>query len=99
MLSVKPSLEIFILRVNVVKDGISVNLMGGSKHNDLKVFVSFLQTLHNVRSYIDPSVNSLFVRKIYLQNDIWILSLNVIDAVNQCFVHIKYDKFLLVWVS
>ena len=64
VLSVQPCLEILFLWVDIIKDSISVNLMGGCKYNNLEMFVSFFKALHDVRPDIDPRVNYLFIWKI-----------------------------------
>lgn len=98
MLSVKPSLDVFIFRIDVVKDGICINLMRCCEYNDLKVLIGLLKTFHDVRSNVDACVNSLFIWKVNLKDDIRILSFYIVHTMDQSFVHIKnHQLFLLVW--
>lgn len=95
MLAVKTSLDVFIVWIYVVKNCISVNLVGGSKYNHLEVFVSFLKTLHYVWPDVYTSIHSLFVWKVDLEYDVRVLGLNVVNTMNQCLIHVKDDELLL----
>lgn len=61
----------------------------------LKLFVCFLEALHQIRSKINASANCLFPWKVDLENNIRVLCFNVVDAVDQGLIHIK-DQDLLV---
>ena len=63
------------------------------EHNHLERFVCLLEALHEVGSEIDAGAHSLLPGEIYLQYHIWILCFDVIYAMNQCFVHVKYEDF------
>ena len=97
MLSVEPGLDVFFLWVYVVKDSVCVNLMRGCENYHLKVLVGLLKALHDIGSDIDTSVNCFFVWKVYFKNDIGVLSLYIINAMDQSFIHVKDNQlFLLV---
>lgn len=50
VLPIHTILEHLILRVNIVEDCICINLMRRCEYNNLKIFVSFLEALHQIRS-------------------------------------------------
>lgn len=82
MLSIHTILEHLILRVNIVKDSICVSLMRSREHHNLKIFVCFLETLHEIWSEVYPSTYCLFAWKVDLKDDIRVLSLDIVDAVD-----------------
>ena len=82
MLPIHPILEHLIFRVNIVKDSICVSLMRSREHNNLKIFVCFLETLHEIWSEVYPSTYCLFSRKVDFKDDIRILSLDIVDTVD-----------------
>ena len=69
------------------------------KHYYLERFVSLLQALHQIRSQVDPSAYSLFSREVDFQDDVRILRFNIVDAVDQCFVHVKDQHFLMLYAQ
>ena len=73
--------------------------MRGSETDHLEWLVSFLKTLHHVRSYVDASADSLLPRELNLQNDIRVLCLNIVHTVNQCLVHIENQDFLVLGIQ
>ena len=82
MLPIHPILEHLILRVNIVKDSICVSLMRSCEHHNLKIFVCFLETLHEIWSEVYPSTYCLFAWKVDLKDDIRVLSLDIVDTVD-----------------
>jgi hypothetical protein len=44
------------VRIDIVKDGISIGLMRSSEDDDLEVLISLFKTFHDIRSYIDSSL-------------------------------------------
>lgn len=96
MLSVETVLEKFVLWVNVVEDGVGVGLMRGCEHDHLERFVGLLQALHQVGAKVDPCANCLLTWEVNLENDIWILSFDVVDTVDQRLIHVKNEHFLMV---
>ena len=99
MLSVKPMFNILVIWINIVQNSISIYLMARCKHDNLEVFVRFLKTFHNIRTYIDASINRFLIRKVDLKYHIWILSFNIVNAVDQCFIHVEYDQLLLALLA
>ena len=97
MLSVQSGLNILFLRIYVIQDSVSIYLVRRCKNNDLKVFISFFKTLHNIWPDIDTSVHSLLIWEINFQYDIWVLRFDIIHTMDQSFIHIKnHQLFLLV---
>ena len=90
MLSVEPCLDILVVWINVIKNCICVYLVRSGEDDDLEVFVCFLEALHDVRSDVDTCIDSFFIGEVDLKDHIGILCFNVIDAVNECFVHVEY---------
>ena len=50
VLPIHTILEHLILGVNIVEDCIRINLMRCCEYNNLEIFVSFLEALHQIRS-------------------------------------------------
>lgn len=63
--------------------------MTSRKYNHLKLLRSFRQTLHQVGSQVDASAHGLLTREVNLQDDIRILSFDVIYTVDQRLIHVK----------
>ena len=98
VLPVHPILEQLILWVNVIEDSISVDLVRRSEDDNLEHFIGLLEALHEVRTQIDASTDGLLTWEVDLKEDIWVLSFNIIDTVDEGLVHIKDQYFLLrVW--
>jgi hypothetical protein len=52
-----------------------------------------------VRSYIDSRYHRLGIfGELNRYNNLWVISLVVVDAVNQCFIKIKHNGFGFGWV-
>lgn len=98
MLSVESVLDVLVVGVNVIQDGICVYLMTGGKDDDLEVLVCLFETLHDIWSDVDARIDGLFVGEVDLEDDIRVLSFNVINAVNQSLVHVEDDQLLLASV-
>lgn len=99
MLSVEPVLDVLMVWIDVIQDCICVYLMTGREDNNLEMLVGLFETFHYVRANVDTSVDRLLVWEINLQNDIRILSLNIVNAVDQSLIHVEYDEFLLAFLS
>lgn len=95
VLAVETMLDELVVWVNVVKDGIGVDLVTSREDDHLEVLCCFLEALHYKRPDVDSSINSVFVREVDLENDIRVLCFNIVDAVYQCLVHIKDYKLFL----
>lgn len=93
MLPIHAEVEVEAFGIEVVKDCICVGLVRGRKYDYLHACGSLLQALHQIGSYIDTSANSFFVGKVNLEKHVGILALNIVNAMNQCFVHVK-DEYL-----
>lgn len=79
--------------VKVVKDSICVCLMRCSEHYHLKMLISLLQTLHDIRSDVNSCIYCFFIREVNFQDYIGVISLHIVNAVNQCLIHVK-DQYL-----
>ena len=84
-----------VVRVNIIKDSIRISLMTSREHYYLKVLAGFLETFHDVRSDVDACIDGFLVREVNLEHNIGILSLDVVNAMNQGFVHVKDGQFFL----
>ena len=98
MLSVHPVLEHLVLRVNIVKDGVSIGLVRCREYYHLKIFVSLLETLHEVWSEVDTGTDCLLAWEVNFKNYVWVLCLDIINTVDECLVHIENQNFLVLWV-
>ena len=95
MLSVQSILKKFVLRVDVVQNCIRICLMACSENNYLKLFVRFLEALHQIRSQVNASTDCLLPWEVNLKNYIRVLCFNVVDTVDQGLVHIEDQNFLV----
>ena len=95
MLSVQSILKKFVLRVDVVQNCIRIGLMACSENNYLKLFVRFLEALHQIRSQVNASTDCLLPWEVNLKNYIRVLCFNVVDTVDQGLVHIEDQDFLV----
>lgn len=95
MLAIQTVLDVLVIWVYVIKDCISVHLVACSKDDHLEVLGCFLQTLHDVRTDVDTCIHSFFIWEVNLKNHIWILSLDIINTMDKCFIHVKDHKFFL----
>lgn len=95
VLAIQTMRDQLVVRINIVKDSICISLMTSREHDDLEVLAGFLKTFHDVRSDIDACIDGFLVREVNLKHNVWILSLDVVNAMNQRLVHVKYGKFFL----
>lgn len=95
MLTIHAILEKFFLGVDIVKDGICVDLVRCREDNHLEHFVGLLQALHEVRSKVYASTYCLFAWEVNLEKHIRVLCLDIIHAMDECLVHIEDQYFLL----
>jgi len=65
--------------------------MAGCEHNNLELFIGFLQALHYIRPQINARTDSLFAWEVDFENNVRVLSIDVIDTVNKGFIHVE-DK-------
>jgi len=72
--------------------------MARCEHDHLELLVRFLKTLHQVRPQVDSSANCLLSWEVDFKNDIWVLGLDVVDAMDQCLVHVEDKHFLVLRV-
>lgn len=82
MLSVEAVSNELVVRVHVVKDGVGVDLVARRERDHLEVLVCFFEAFHDIWSDINTRVHSLFIWKVYLENDVGVLRLDVVHAVN-----------------
>lgn len=89
-----------VLWINIIEDSIGVGLVTSREHYDLEILSRLLEALYDIWTDIDSRVNCLILGfKIYLKHNVRLLRLYIVDAVNQCLVHIEYAQLLLVLVS
>lgn len=93
VLPVQPVRDVLVLRVDVVQNSISIDLVTRRECYHLEVLIGFLQTLHDVGTDVDAGVDCFFIREVYFENDIRILRLNIIDTMYQCLVHVEDRQF------
>ena len=96
VLAVQSLLEQLLLRIHVVEDGICVDLMARREQDDLVVLARLDEALDDKRPDIDPSVHRLFARKVDFYYDISLSLFNVIDAMNQSFIHVENRQLFLI---
>jgi hypothetical protein len=96
VLTVESILEQVTVWVYVVKDRVSVSLVTCCEDYNLEFFIGLLKTLHNVWSDVDSCADCLFSREVDFKDHVRVLCLYVINAMDQCLIHVKYQKLLLV---
>jgi len=104
MLSVQTVLDQLMVRIDVIQDCICIGLVTGCEYYHLEVLVSFFKTLHHIRTDVYAGlkcssmkvtyVNCFFIGEVNFENYVWVLSLDVVYTMDQCFIHIKYQHFL-----
>lgn len=82
--------------VEVIKNRVGVSLVTGGEHDYLHVLVGFLKALHQVGTNVDASADDLLSWEVDLQNHVWLLALNIVNAVNQGLVHVKDERLFEV---
>jgi hypothetical protein len=95
MLSVEPMLNVLMIRVNIIEDSIRICLVACSEYNYLEVLVGLFETLHDVGSNVDACINSLFIWKINLKNDIRVLCFDVVNAMDKSLIHVEDNELFL----
>ena len=96
VLAVQSLLEQLLLRIHVVEDGICVDLMARREQDDLVVLARLDEALDDKRPDIDSSVHRLLARKVDFYYDISLSLFNVIDAMNQSFIHVENRQLFLI---
>ena len=96
MLTVEPVLYELLVGVDVVKNGVSIDLMARSEYDNLKVLIGLMETLDDIWSHIDTCIHSLFSWKVNFKNNICLLSFDIINTMNQSFIHVKNYKLFFV---
>jgi hypothetical protein len=94
-MSIESVLKVFVVRVDVIQDSISIGLMAGRENYHLEFLVRFLQTLHKVGSQVDTRTDDFLPRKIDFKYNIRVLTFDVINTVNQSFIHVKNKQLFL----
>ena len=73
--------------------------MRGCKHHYLVFFICFSQAFNGVWSYINTSINDFSCREYHFKHLIGHLTFQVIHAMNQCLIQVKYySLFLGLWI-
>ena len=86
--------DVLMLGVQVVQNGIGIARLAGGKHHDLEIGRQVLQQLHSPRSDIDASINNLPISQHHRQADM-ALGLVIFVEVDQSFVQIKNYCFFV----
>lgn len=91
MLTIKSRLDVLIVGVDVVQDGVCVHLVGGGEDDHLEVLVCFFEAFHDVRTDVDASVHCFFVGEVDFEDDVRVLRFDVVNAMDQSLVHVEDD--------
>jgi hypothetical protein len=76
-------LEVLVLWINEIKDGICIGFARSSKDANLEVLIGFFQTFKDVRPNVYPCLDRfLKVWKVNFQNHIRVIGLIVIHTVD-----------------
>ncbi len=93
MLAVQPVLNIFMVWIYIVQNGVSIGLMRCGENDNLKILVCFLKALHDIGPNINTDLDYLFVWKIDLKDDVWLFCIDIVDTMNQSLIHVKDNRF------
>lgn len=97
--SEESSLDEFALRIEVVDDWISILLLTSCEYHNLEVFIGSFEALAGKRTDVDACKNRLrLLRKLNRDDDIRVISIDIINAMNQRFVQVEHDRFRLRWM-
>lgn len=78
------------VRVEVINDGVGVLLFRRRENDHLEVLIGSFETLASIGSYVDTGEDWLWLlRKHDGDDDLGVISIDVIDAVDQSFVKVK----------
>ena len=90
---VEAGLEESALRIKVVQNRVRIFLVGCGEHDDLEVPVGLKQAFAHPRPDVDPSVLNVFgIRELDGDDDVGVLRANVVDTVNQGFIHVEGNR-------
>ena len=92
MLPIEPILKQLSFGVNIVEYGISIDLVTGRKYNYLEILFSLLDAFNYVWSDIYSCIYRFFLWKIYFDHYISILFFNIVNTVEQSFIHVKNEE-------
>lgn len=95
VLAIESVFYVFVVGVYVVEDGICVDLVARGEDYDLEVLAGFFEALHDIRPYVDASVDCFLVWEIDFKYYIWVLGLDVIHTMDQGLVHVEDHEFFL----
>ena len=65
----------------------------------MKLFVGFLQALHQIRSQVDASTDSLLAWEVDLEYYVRVLCVYIVHAMDQCLIHVEDKELLLRTVN
>ena len=94
VLSEKSVLNVFIFRVKIVKDNISIAAVRSSENDDFKVLWEFLQAFNGIGSHINTSFNNFTMRELDGQDNITGYT-GVFVAMDQGFIKIENNGLLI----
>lgn len=88
------SLDELAFRIEVVDDGIGIFLLASCEYHNLEVFISCFEALAGKRTDVDACENRLrLLRKLNRDDDIRVISIDIINAMNQGFIQVEHDRF------
>ena len=91
MLPIKSILKQLSFGVNIVEYGISIDLVTGRKNNYLEILFSLLDAFNDVWSDVYSSIHRFFFWKIYFNHYISFLFFNIVNTMEQSFIHVKNE--------
>ena len=93
--SVQSVLNQLFCWIKIIQYSICISLMRSCKNNNLEMLVCSFKTFYCVRTNIDSSINYFSIWKFNLENDIWIISVWIVDAMNKSFIKIENNCLLM----
>ncbi len=67
--------------------------MRGSEDDNLKVLAGLSEALHCIRSHVDARLSNLSIGEFNLKEDIRLLSVRVINTMDQGLIQVEYGCF------
>lgn len=90
------SLNEFALWIKIVNNWIGIFLLTRCKYYNLEVFICRFETFTGKRTDVDACENGLrLLRKLNRDDDIRVISIDIINTMNQGFIQVEDDRFCL----
>lgn len=81
--------------VKEVKYNIGIELMACCEYNHLELLIGFFEALNGIRTNVYPSLHDISIWECHVQHRVRHLLSEIINAMDQCLIEIKYDDLLL----